>query len=230
MMMPSPVAVLPFALLGAICGLDVVSFPQAMISRPIVASTIGGSLAGNAGSGLLLGVLLELIALETLPVGASRYPEWGSAAVVGGALAGSEVPGTPGVVAVALLGALVTAWVGSWSMVVLRKQNAAWARKWAPQLEAGSARAVAGLQLRGLAGDLVRGGLLTFVALIVLRPLARAVPAMWHVDPRTSHAFVVTVAATVAVGAVWKVFHGRRGAAAMFALGLAGGLAMVAMQ
>ena len=36
--------------------------------------------------GLLLGAALELIALETLPFGASRYPEWGSASVVGGAI------------------------------------------------------------------------------------------------------------------------------------------------
>ena len=33
---------------------------------------------------------LELIALETLPFGASRYPEWGSASVVGGAIFASQ--------------------------------------------------------------------------------------------------------------------------------------------
>ena len=33
------VQLLPLALLGAILGLDVVSFPQAMISRPLVAAT-----------------------------------------------------------------------------------------------------------------------------------------------------------------------------------------------
>jgi PTS system mannose-specific IIC component len=31
---------LPLALLGGILGLDVVGFPQAMISRPLVASTL----------------------------------------------------------------------------------------------------------------------------------------------------------------------------------------------
>jgi len=31
---------LPIALLGALLGLDVVSFPQAMVSRPIVAATL----------------------------------------------------------------------------------------------------------------------------------------------------------------------------------------------
>src|SRR5579862_3071025 len=83
----SGMTLFPIALLGAIAGLDVVSFPQAMISRPIVAATVGGAFAGNAAAGLLVGAAVELIALETLPVGASRYPEWGSASVVAGALA-----------------------------------------------------------------------------------------------------------------------------------------------
>src|SRR5262245_64982939 len=82
--------VLPIAMLGGLLGLDVVSFPQAMISRPLVAATLGGALIGNAAMGLLVGAALELIALETLPFGASRYPEWGSAAVVGGAIFASH--------------------------------------------------------------------------------------------------------------------------------------------
>ena len=77
---------LPISLLGAILGLDVVSFPQAMLSRPIVAATISGALVGRPVAGLFVGAILELIAIETLPFGASRYPEWGSAAVVGGVL------------------------------------------------------------------------------------------------------------------------------------------------
>jgi PTS system mannose-specific IIC component len=88
------VAVLPIALLGGLLGLDVVSFPQAMFSRPLVAATLAGALLGQPSSGLLIGVALELVALETLPFGASRYPEWGSAAVVGGAIL-SEHPSHP---------------------------------------------------------------------------------------------------------------------------------------
>ena len=83
-------------LLGAVLGLDAVSFPQAMLSRPIVAATLGGAFVGNAEVGLLVGATLELIALETLPVGASRYPEWGSASVVGGAASSTGVVGAVG--------------------------------------------------------------------------------------------------------------------------------------
>ena len=87
---------LRMALLGAVLGLDVVSLPQAMISRPLVAATLAGALGGNAMAGLLVGAVLELVALETLPFGASRYPEWGSAAVVGGALMAQAPEATAG--------------------------------------------------------------------------------------------------------------------------------------
>ena len=81
---------LPIALLGAVLGMDVVTFPQAMISRPIVAATLAGAFVGNASAGLVMGAVLELLALEMLPFGAARYPEWGSASVVGGALYASQ--------------------------------------------------------------------------------------------------------------------------------------------
>ena len=68
---------LPIALLGALLGLDVVSFPQVMVSRPIVAATVAGAFIGHPPAGLLMGVVLEMIALDTLPFGASRYPVWG---------------------------------------------------------------------------------------------------------------------------------------------------------
>ena len=97
---------LPIALLGALLGLDVVSFPQAMISRPLVASTAAGAFIGHPQSGLLIGVVLELIALDTLPFGASRYPEWGSAGVVGGALFASQPPGMPGALPASILAAI----------------------------------------------------------------------------------------------------------------------------
>ena len=44
--------------LGAVVGLDFVSFPQAMLSRPIVAATLAGAICGNAAAGLLAGALL----------------------------------------------------------------------------------------------------------------------------------------------------------------------------
>jgi mannose/fructose/N-acetylgalactosamine-specific phosphotransferase system component IIC len=218
---------LPIALLGAITGLDVVSFPQAMISRPIVAATVGGAFAGNAGAGLLVGAAVELIALETLPVGASRYPEWGSASVVAGALAAAAPAGSAGPVPVTILAALATAWVGGWSMIALRKWNAARARSNRAALERGSASTVNALQLWGLTADLARGALLTVVAFTALRPVVDAAAVHWQVDARTSRALVVGAAAAVAVAAVWKVFHWAPLTRWLFGAGLVGGVALV---
>jgi mannose/fructose/N-acetylgalactosamine-specific phosphotransferase system component IIC len=217
----------PFVLLGAICGLDVVSFPQAMISRPIVAATAAGALAGSASMGLLTGVAVELIALETLPVGASRYPEWGSASVVAGALAGSSPVQSPATLPVAMLAALGTAWVGGWTMIALRRWNAARARTHVQTLDAGAASTVVGLQLWGLTADFARAGALTLVALLALHPVAVAVEQHWTLDPRTSRALVVGIAAAVAVAAVWKVFHTTPGTRWLFACGLVAGVGLL---
>jgi PTS system mannose-specific IIC component len=217
-------------LLGAVLGLDVVSFPQAQISRPLVAATIAGFLSGSAGAGLLIGAALELIALETLPFGASRYPEWGSAAVVGGALFAEHLDNVPGALTTAVLAALACAWVGGWSMVVLRKLNAYWARLHLDALARGSQRTVVGLQIAGLTADLVRGGLLTLLAFVVLRPIMRASVSLWSVDGRYSRAFVVTVAATVAAAAAWKIFHSTPGARWFFLGGLFVGLLLLAVR
>jgi len=218
---------LPLALLGGVLGLDVVSFPQAMVSRPLVAATLAGSLAGDSAGGLLVGATLELIALETLPFGASRYPEWGSAAVVGGVLyAGHEAhPG--GALTIAVFGALATAWVGGWSMVQLRRANGRWAARHREEIEAGSRRAVMWLQLLGLTADLIRGAALTVCAYAVLKPIADACLALWPPDVHLARAVVVAVAASVTVGAAWNLFHAVRGARWVFVGGLVLGLIML---
>ena len=218
------IELLPMALLGGVLGLDVVSFPQAMISRPLVAATLAGVLVGQPASGLLIGAGLELVALETLPFGASRYPEWGSAAVVGGAIFSSHPSHPSGAMTIAMLGALATTWVGGWTMVKLRQLNAVFARSKREALEAGARGSVVSLQLFGLTADLVRGILLTLVALLILTPLANATIALWTTDARLSRALVVATVASVAAGAAWKLFHATRGARWFFVGGLAIGL------
>ena len=221
---------LPLALLGGVLGLDVVSFPQAMVSRPIVAATLSGAFVGEAVNGLLIGVVLELIALDTLPLGASRYPEWGSASVVGGALFASHAAHPPGALAAALLCTLAVAWIGGWSMVKLRGQNARWARRRRDALTAGSRGAVIGLQLLGMTADLLRGALLTAVAYAVLAPVVRAAIGVWGLDARLSRAVVVGAAITVAGGAAWRIFHSTLGVRWTFLVGLAVGTAATVLR
>jgi len=218
---------LPIGMLGALLGLDTVSFPQAMLARPLVAATCGGALLGSPMSGLVMGAALELIAVETLPFGASRYPEWGSASAVGGAIF-AESPGHPaGALTIALIAALSTAWVGSWSMVKLRQANARWATDVHRGLEAGARGTVVGLQLKGMTADLVRGLVLTMLAWALFAPLARTVLVEWTLDARITRAFTVAVATSVAGGAAWKVFHHSLAARWTFVAGLGVGFLLL---
>ncbi len=222
--------VLPIALLGGVAGLDTVSFPQAMISRPIVAATLGGALVGAPAPGLLVGAVLELIALETLPVGASRYPEWGSASVVAGSIYGATAGSAVGALTVAVLGGLIVAWLGGWTMVKVRQRNAVVATAHQPALDAGSRGAVVGVQLAGLTADLVRGIVLSGLAYAALVPAEAALLARWTLSERSSRAALVATAASVAAAAAWKLFHSTSWARWFFLGGLGLGLLALAVR
>jgi len=224
------VGLIPLALLGGVLGLDVVSFPQAMVSRPLVAATLAGALIGQSAGGLLLGAALELIALETLPFGASRYPEWGSASVVGGAIFASHPSHPAGAMTLATLSALATTWIGGWTMVKLRQRNAVWAGHRRDALEAGARGAVVSLQLTGMTADFLRGALLTTLAYALLAPLSTACISLWSVDARVSRCVIVGLAASVAGGAAWKLFHSTAGARWFFIGGLGLGLFMLFLR
>ena len=221
---------LPLALLGGVLGLDVVCFPQMMVSRPLVAATLAGAFAGDPALGMFVGVALELIALATLPFGASRYPEWGSAAVVGGAIAGALNTGRPGALSIGVLAALATAWVGGWTLVQLRVWVAWLARRRRPALDAGSRGAVISLQLAGLTGDAVRAAVLTAGSYALLFPVAQATLGVWSLSEPLSRGFVVSIAAAVAGAAAWTIFHSARGARWYFAGGLIVGLLILIVR
>jgi PTS system mannose-specific IIC component len=221
---------LPLALLGGVLGLDVVCFPQMMFSRPLVAATLAGAFVGDATMGIIVGVTLELFALATLPFGASRYPEWGSAAVVGGAIAGAMHTEAVGTLTVAVLAALATAWIGGITLVRLRLWNAWLARRRRPALDAGSRGAVIGLQLAGLTGDFVRAALLTAVAYGLLFPVAQATLGVWTLSESLSRGFVVSAATGVACAAAWTIFHSARGSRWYFAGGLLAGLFLLLLR
>jgi PTS system mannose-specific IIC component len=222
--------VIPVALLGAVLGMDVVTFPQMMISRPIVAATVAGAFIGHAQAGLVMGAVLELLALEMLPFGASRYPEWGSASVVGGALFASFAQPFAGSLAASLFAALATAMLSGKSMVWLRRINASLAARERVALEGGSRRAITGLQLFGLSADMLRGGLVTLAAMLIFRPLTHAIVDAWGTDGRLSRGVVVVLVAAVSAGAIWKIFHSVSKARLLFLTGLAAGALAVVMR
>lgn len=181
-----------FALLGAlllwgtIVGLDVVTVPQSMVSRPIAAGTITGLLicliSGDQtaiSTGLLVGATLELYALDVLPIGASRYPDYGPATVAAVyAATGWTRPEV--VLGGAVAVGLVTAILGGWAMQVVRRANAAAIQRRAAALSAGEAGAIRALQWGGIRRDIARSAAVTMGGLVLAQVIWSFVPPGSH--------------------------------------------------
>lgn len=173
-----PIAPGTFALLtawGTLSGMDLVTFPQGLFSRPLVACAGAGVILGDAPVGLVVGVLLELFALDVLPVGASRYPDYGPGAV--GAVVLASGGNWDERLGIAALFALLLAVLGGWSLVWLRRANGKLIQHRTAGLAAGDADTIASIQHRGLAGDLVRSLGLTAVALLSAQSLSPFLPS-----------------------------------------------------
>ncbi len=95
---------------GAAFGMDAVSWPQVMISRPLISATVGGWLFGDPGAGMVVGAVLEIYALRHAPLGAARYPDTGPAGLVSGA----AFAATGGHAMGALLASVVVGWALGW--------------------------------------------------------------------------------------------------------------------
>jgi mannose/fructose/N-acetylgalactosamine-specific phosphotransferase system component IIC len=148
---------------GTLVGLDLVSVPQMMIARPIVAGPIAGALLGDVRTGLVLGVLFELFQYDILPVGAVRYPEYGPATIVA-VRAAHAAAGTLGLGLGALVG-LITGMAGGMSLHVVRRMNARAVQRAGPALEAGDARALEWLHATSILRDAARAALVTALGL-----------------------------------------------------------------
>jgi PTS system mannose-specific IIC component len=155
---------------GTVVGLDLVSVPQALVSRPIVAGCVAGWIAGDVEAGLRAGALFELFALDVLPIGAVRYPDYGPATVVAAAL-GAGVPWELGLGLGAALG-LVLAVLGGGTLQLVRRMNAHAIQHRAAALAAGESSAIRRLQYGGLLRDAVRGAGLTVTGLAAAWVLA----------------------------------------------------------
>lgn len=179
---------------GTLVGLDLVSLPQAMISRPLVAGTVAGWLVGDIEAGLRVGVLLELFALDVLPVGAVRYPDYGPATVAAVVLAA----GTPWKLGLGLAVAfgLVLAVVGGWSLLVVRRWNARAIQRRAAALAAGESSAIRRLQYGGLLRDALRGFALTLLGVVLASVIKHAV----QLDPQSALALTFLALTLVAIG------------------------------
>ncbi|MFZ5623478.1 MAG: PTS sugar transporter subunit IIC [Gemmatimonadota bacterium] len=216
----SPATVALLLAWGTLVGIDLVSAPQAMLARPIVAGTVAGLIVGDLEAGLRVGALLELFALDVLPIGAVRYPDFGPGTVAAVALAA----GTPWAqsLGLAMLLGLPLAALGGWTHPVLRRANGAAIARLAERMSAGDAAAIARVQWGGILRDGLRSLGLTALGLAAGWVIEDSV----RLDPATARVLAYVAVggglASVLHGAVRSAGHTRR--RAWLGLGIGVGL------
>lgn len=185
------------ALLGGLLALDGTSVGQFMVSRPFVAASLGGLVAGRPAAGMAAGVVLEALHLAVLPVGASRYPEGGPAAAVAGAVYASQAPApwASATLLAAVLFALAMEWVGGRSVILLRQFNV----RFAGAPEAGlSPGGLARRHALPVAADFVRGAALALAGAVGLQAVLGAVDLSGFHAPAAGTVVRLAVAAGIA--------------------------------
>lgn len=204
-----PVTWLLLLLWGIVVGVDLVTVPQALLSRPIVVGTVSGLILGDVESGLRVGVLLELFALDVLPVGASWYPDYGPA-TVGATAYASVVPAWEASLGIACAIGLAAGLAGGASLQWLRHRVARDLNAHGDELAAGNSATIRALQYRSIFRDALRSAVLTLLAL----GLAAAAARWLALDPRTENTLTLVAIgcglAAVIGGALRSAGRGAR--------------------
>ena len=206
----TPAAWLLLVALGGLLAVDGVSFPQVMVSRPLVSATLGGAVLGHPGGGMLVGAVLELLSMRHPPYGAAKYPDTGPAGLVAGAAYAAAGAGSIEALVVALIGGWATGWAGSYAGHARRKLNG--------RLVANSAALAANPQrlerrlLGALAVDYGRGALITAGFLLpaaLVAGLASGLPVTGGAAGFGAAALVTALAASIGAGARTTAPDGR---------------------
>ncbi len=208
------------ALIGGLVGLDSTSFPQVMISRPLVAGCLTGIVFGRPIEGTMVGAILEMFALVIQPLGAARYPEAGTGAVAASAayLSVSADGISPGILLLAVVFGLAWEWVGSISVIALRRIN---------ELLVADAMMFANmnpgvLQRRHLAAmslDFVRGVIVCTTGWVGGWALLKTLTPYWSMGPGPALG-VLGIAGAAATAALLPLFGGWNQQKLAFTLGV----------
>jgi mannose/fructose/N-acetylgalactosamine-specific phosphotransferase system component IIC len=213
-----------FAALAAVVALDSGPWLLSMAARPLPAATLLGLLWGDPAGGAVVGAALELVYAGIMPVGASRYPDAGTAGLVGAGVS-LWVAGRLGAPALALgLGlGLLAGYAGRGIETWRRSVNGRWVARARAEAERGDAYALARVNTRALlfAACLGAGASLALLglALLVAAPLVDIAPGLVAAPPP------VALFAALGCGAALRLWGGW-GVRAWPLGGLAAGVAV----
>lgn len=222
-MIPDPGVLLALLLLGGVVTVDGTSLGQFMVSRPVVAATLAGWVAGDPAHGALLGLVLEAVHLTVLPVGAARYPEGGPPAVAAAGVYAGATHDYPTLLAIVVLG-LLWEWVSGATVQGLRQLNI----HLSPPPEAVSLRGgrLSRRHFLAMGVDFIRGAALVGVGVLLFGALLR-LPHFVFVQEGVAR-MAVGAALAAALAASFRLFGEHR--LRLFLAGAAAGVLFLVLR
>jgi PTS system mannose-specific IIC component len=156
-------------LLGGIAALDATPVAQTLLSQPLITATVLGALWGNLPLALETGIVLQILAASTLPIGARTPEDYAVGGVVGTGVAlalGSQQPFEVSHNASALLGVcagMIAAVLGVPLLKWQRRRNEGLSRWCEEALARGEEKALGAAQAAGVALSFAIGVCMTAV-------------------------------------------------------------------
>ena len=176
--------------------------------------------------GAAVGITLELFALEVLPVGAAKYPDYGLGAVCGVAAA-ADAPAILGTGVGVALGLLV-AYAGGRAIHIVRIRNGEDVERHTADFDAGVAGVVVRVHLRCLGRDAFRSLVVVVGGLVSAWVVRHWAP--FNVQGAV-YLGIVTLGAAIAASVTGVVrMTGQKSVQRWFVLGLLGGLVGVILS
>jgi mannose/fructose/N-acetylgalactosamine-specific phosphotransferase system component IIC len=176
-------------LLGGVVSTDTTAGPQIMISEPLVSCTLLGLLFGQPETGILLGVLFQLLWLGYLPLGAVRFTDHDMAAFIATAslLAsvrlfslGDDV--TRAAILPAMLYGILIGSVGLRLNDLIRRRSGVFTERMIADIEDGRNTNIFFWHFRGVAATFLKGALMALIfvpAGVFVCGLVRYFPLAW---------------------------------------------------
>lgn len=216
--------------LGGVVALDATSYGQLMLSRPFVAAALAGAIVGMPLQGALVGALLEAMSLSVLPVGAARYPDTGTGAVIAvGTLGVSALAPTPAALLLVLVYGLIWQRIAGASVIGGRYLNERLVLAGRPVGPAKLDRLIEHRHLESMLFDVLRGVVITSAALLIGRFALPLALSRWGLPPLAA-TVAISVATAAALAGTAPLFAESVRARAFLVLGLLFGAVLLATQ